>query len=71
MSTNNTDSKILLDVRDIARDFDVSKPWLNRVIEKQPKQSSKPSMASPSPSIAAKRWRWWVNPAAANPPSHA
>jgi peptide/nickel transport system ATP-binding protein len=43
MSTTNndtraTDSKILLDVRDIARDFDVSKPWLNRVIEKQPKQ---------------------------------
>lgn len=30
--------KILLDVRDIARDFDVSKPWLNRVIEGQPKQ---------------------------------
>ncbi len=35
MTTNN---KVLLDVRDIARDFDVSKPWLNRVIEKQPKQ---------------------------------
>ncbi|MBL8512376.1 MAG: ATP-binding cassette domain-containing protein [Betaproteobacteria bacterium] len=31
--SNNT----LVDVRDIARDFDVSKPWLNRVIEKQPK----------------------------------
>ena len=30
--------KILLDVRDIAMDFDVSKPWLNRVIEGQPKQ---------------------------------
>lgn len=34
----NPSSKILLDVRDIARDFDVSKPWLNRVIEGQPKQ---------------------------------
>ena len=29
---------ILLDVRDIAKEFDVSKPWLNRVIEGQPHQ---------------------------------
>src|SRR5215207_3226802 len=28
----------LLDVRDLARDFDVSRPWLNRVLEGQPKQ---------------------------------
>lgn len=35
MST--TDKSVLVDVRDIARDFDVSKPWLNRVLEKQPK----------------------------------
>jgi peptide/nickel transport system ATP-binding protein len=28
----------LLDVRDLARDFDVSPPWLNRVLEGQPKQ---------------------------------
>ena len=31
-------SKILLDVRDVAREFDVSKPWLNRVLEGQSKQ---------------------------------
>ena len=31
-------SKILLDVRDVAREFDVSKPWLNRVLEGQPEQ---------------------------------
>ncbi len=30
-------SKVLLEVKNVARDFDVSKPWLNRVIEKQPK----------------------------------
>lgn len=36
MSTSPSNN-ILVDVRDIARDFDVSKPWLNRVIEKQPK----------------------------------
>jgi peptide/nickel transport system ATP-binding protein len=30
--------KILLDVRDVAKDFDVSKPWLNRVIERQDRQ---------------------------------
>jgi peptide/nickel transport system ATP-binding protein len=34
----SAERKILLDVRDVARDFDVSKPWLNRVIEKQPRQ---------------------------------
>ena len=33
-----SDSRILLDVRDVAREFDVSKPWLNRVIEGQPEQ---------------------------------
>ena len=38
MSAIVGNDKILLDVRDISRDFDVSKPWLNRVIERQPKQ---------------------------------
>jgi peptide/nickel transport system ATP-binding protein len=28
----------LLAVRDLARDFDVSRPWLNRVLERQPRQ---------------------------------
>ncbi len=28
----------LIDVRGLARDFDVSRPWLNRVLEGQPKQ---------------------------------
>ena len=36
MSTSHT--KILLEVRDVAREFDVSKPWLNRVLEGQPEQ---------------------------------
>ena len=35
---NTPQSKILLEVRDVARVFDVSKPWLNRVIEGQPEQ---------------------------------
>ncbi len=30
-------NNVLLEVRDVAREFDVSKPWLNRVIEGQPK----------------------------------
>ncbi|MCY7389449.1 MAG: ATP-binding cassette domain-containing protein [Burkholderiales bacterium] len=33
-----SEAKILLDVRDVAREFDVSKPWLNRVLEGQPEQ---------------------------------
>ncbi len=36
MSTSQ--KKNLLEVRDVAREFDVSKPWLNRVIEGQPEQ---------------------------------
>ena len=30
--------KPLLEVRDLAKYFDVSKPWLSRILEKQPKQ---------------------------------
>lgn len=33
-----TKSKALLEVRDLAKHFDVSKPWLTRVLESQPKQ---------------------------------
>jgi peptide/nickel transport system ATP-binding protein len=32
-----TESKVLLEVRDLARTFDVSKPWLNRVLEGAPR----------------------------------
>ena len=32
------DAKPLLDVKNLAKDFDVSRPWLNRVIERAPKQ---------------------------------
>ncbi len=31
-------SRVLLEVRDLARDFDVSRPWLNRVLEGAPRQ---------------------------------
>jgi peptide/nickel transport system ATP-binding protein len=40
MTTNANNQKlnnILLDVRDVAREFDVSRPWLNRVLEGQPR----------------------------------
>ncbi|HUK61770.1 MAG TPA: dipeptide/oligopeptide/nickel ABC transporter ATP-binding protein, partial [Dongiaceae bacterium] len=30
--------KPLLEVRDLARDFDVSRPWLNRMLERVPRQ---------------------------------
>ena len=29
---------ILVEVRDLAKTFDVSAPWLNRVIERKPRQ---------------------------------
>ncbi len=31
-------SRVLLEVKDLARDFDVSRPWLNRVLEGAPRQ---------------------------------
>ncbi len=31
-------SRVLLEVKDLARDFDVSRPWLNRVLEGSPRQ---------------------------------
>ena len=33
-----SDETILVEVQDLAREFDVSRPWLNRVIEGQPRQ---------------------------------
>ncbi len=36
--TANTASRVLLEVKDLARDFDVSRPWLNRVLEGAPRQ---------------------------------
>ena len=38
MPDTNVAVKPLLDVRDLAKDFDVSRPWLNRVLEGQPRQ---------------------------------
>ena len=31
-------SSALLKLKDVGRDFDVSRPWLNRVIERRPRQ---------------------------------
>jgi peptide/nickel transport system ATP-binding protein len=38
MPDTNVSVKPLIEVRDLARFFDVSKPWLNRVLESQPRQ---------------------------------
>jgi peptide/nickel transport system ATP-binding protein len=38
MPDTSTAVKPLLEVRDLARDFDVSRPWLNRVLEGAPQQ---------------------------------
>jgi peptide/nickel transport system ATP-binding protein len=38
MSTQVADTAPLLQLQDVARHFDVSRPWLNRVIERQPRQ---------------------------------
>jgi peptide/nickel transport system ATP-binding protein len=38
VGTAGRDSRVLLEVKDLARDFDVSRPWLNRVLEGAPRQ---------------------------------
>jgi peptide/nickel transport system ATP-binding protein len=38
MAEAATGTTVLLEVEDLARDFDVSKPWLNRVLEGAPRQ---------------------------------
>lgn len=35
---SQSSSRPLVEVQDLTREFDVSKPWLNRVIEREPKQ---------------------------------
>ena len=37
-STGPSDERPLVQVRDLAKVFDVSAPWLNRVVERKPKQ---------------------------------
>ena len=38
MSTGNTPSAPLVQAHDLAKNFDVSPPWLNRVLERKPRQ---------------------------------
>jgi peptide/nickel transport system ATP-binding protein len=38
MTTTSDNTRPLVDVRDLAKVFDVSAPWLNRVVERKPKQ---------------------------------
>ena len=60
----------LVEVRDAARWFDVSPPWLERKLSGKPACCA-PSTACPSTSRAARRWRWWASRAAASPPWRA
>ncbi len=38
MSAVAQDTRTLVEVRDLAKVFDVSAPWLNRVVERKPRQ---------------------------------
>ena len=64
----------LVEVRDLGRVFDVSKPWLNRVLEGgrasmlkavdgvslRHRARARPSRSSASPAPASRPWpRWW------------
>ena len=53
--------------RSSARDFDVSPPWLNRMVEGEPRQSlQRGRWRQLRRCTRARRWRWWASPAAAN-----
>ena len=53
--------------KSLTRVFDVSKPWLNRVIERRGQGLPEGGRrACPSPSAGARRWRWWASRARAS-----
>ncbi len=56
----------LLEVEGLKKHFAIRKGFFSR-----PWVMSMPSTAFPFRSVAAKRWGWWVSPAAASPRSGA
>ena len=59
--------RVLLEVKDLARDFDVSRPWLNRVLEGAPRQilqGGRRRLVHDQP--RARRCRSWASRAAAS-----
>jgi ABC-type glutathione transport system ATPase component len=55
----------LVQAHDLAKTFDVSAPWLNRVIERKPRTLLHAVDGVSFEIERARRWPWWVNPAAA------
>jgi peptide/nickel transport system ATP-binding protein len=55
----------LVRATDLAKTFDVSAPWLNRVIERQPRQLLRAVDGVSFDIHGARRWRWWASRAAA------
>ena len=55
----------LVQASDLAKTFDVSPPWLNRVIEGKPRQLLNAVDGVSFDIARARRWRWSANPAAA------
>ena len=49
-----SDKKPLVVAHDLAKTFDVSAPWLNRVIERKPRQMLKPTRARVLPRSISK-----------------
>ena len=64
----NTEKAPLLQVRNLKRYFDVSRPWLNRVLEGKPRQNLKAVDGIDFEVTRAKASPWWANQAAENPP---
>jgi hypothetical protein len=62
-------SEPLVQVEGLTRRFDISKPWLNRVIERESRQFLTANADVGSVSTVAKRLRWWANRGRGNRPS--
>ena len=57
--------KALVQAHDLAKTFDVSAPWLNRVIERKPRTLLHAVDGVVSRLKKAKPWPWWASRAAA------
>ena len=68
MSAHHTPGAPLVQAHDLAKPFDVSPPWLNRVLEGKPRMLLNAVDGVSFEIEKAKPWPWWASPVAAKAP---